>query len=126
MSDTVRIDKWLWAARFYKTRSLATAAVAGGKVQLNGERAKPAKGVMPGDALRIRIGPYEHVITVRALAARRGSAQAAAVLYKETPASERARLALALQIKQQAIPVYEGKGRPTKRDRRRIERLKGS
>ena len=65
--DTVRLDKWLWAARFFKTRSLATDAVAGGKVDVNGERAKPAKPIKPGDELRLRLGPYEHILIVRDL-----------------------------------------------------------
>jgi ribosome-associated heat shock protein Hsp15 len=122
----VRLDKWLWAARFFKTRSAATAAVAGGKVQLNGERAKPAKPVAPGDEVRVRLGPYEHVLVVRALAERRGSAAQAAALYQETAESERRRLALALQMKLAAPPVYEGKGRPTKKQRRDIDRWNGS
>src|ERR1051326_6709413 len=71
-SDRVRLDKWLWAARFYKTRSAATEAVAGGKVELNGERAKPAKAVKPGDEIRLRLGPYEHILIVRQLGERRG------------------------------------------------------
>lgn len=124
MPEGVRLDKWLWAARFYKTRSLATAAVAGGKIHLNGERAKPAKVVGPGDTVRIRVGPYEHTVTVRALAERRGSARAAALLYEETADSQRAREAIALQMKLQALPAYEGKGRPTKKERRRIERFR--
>ncbi len=125
MPDAVRLDKWLWAARFYKTRSLATQAVAGGKVHLNGERAKPARLVHPGDLLRIRIGPFEHTVTVAGLAERRGTAQAAATLYLETAASARARQALGLQLKLHAVPVYEGKGRPTKKARRNIDRLRG-
>ncbi len=66
-SNSVRVDKWLWAARFFKTRSLATEAVAGGKVEVNGERAKPAKAVKPGDEIRLRIAPYEHTLIVRRL-----------------------------------------------------------
>ena len=83
----VRLDKWLWAARFYKTRGLASEAIAGGKVQVNGDRAKRARAVQPGDEIRIRLGPYEHHVVVRALSARRGPASAAAELYEETPAS---------------------------------------
>lgn len=124
MSAGVRLDKWLWAARFYKTRSLATAAVAGGKIQVNGERAKPAKMVAPGDTVRVRVGPYEHTVVVRALGERRGSAQVAARLYEETADSRRAREAIALQMRLQAFPAYEGKGRPTKKERRRIERFR--
>jgi ribosome-associated heat shock protein Hsp15 len=124
--DGVRVDKWLWAARFYKTRRAATEAVAGGKVQVNGERAKPAKVLRPGDGVRIRQGPYEFELAVRALAQRRGSAREAAALFDETAESRQRRERIALQMKLQALPVYEGKGRPTKKARRDIERLRGS
>ena len=118
-SARVRLDKWLWAARFFKTRSLATDAVAGGKVEVNGERAKPSKAVGPGDEIRLRLGPYEHVLIVRGLAERRGSADIAQGLYEETAASraERDRLAAQLRMAPAAF-VYEEKGRPTKKDRR--------
>jgi len=119
----VRLDKWLWAARFYRTRSLATAAVAGGKVHVNGERAKPAKPVAPGDTVRIRIPPYEWIVVVRGLAERRGSAAVAAGLYEETAASRAARERLALGFRLVRGDVYEGKGRPTKKQRRQIDRL---
>ncbi|HTC22787.1 MAG TPA: RNA-binding S4 domain-containing protein [Gemmatimonadales bacterium] len=129
MSDAgerVRIDKWLWAARFFKTRSLATDAVAGGKVEVNGERAKPAKLIHPGDEVRLRLGPYEHVMTVKALAERRGPASAAAGLYQERPESRAARERVAEQLKLGAAGwVPEEKGRPTKRDRRALDRLRG-
>jgi ribosome-associated heat shock protein Hsp15 len=123
-SDRVRVDKWLWAARFYKTRSLATEAVDGGKVEVNGDRAKPAKAIKPGDEIRVRLGPYEHVVIVRALAERRGPASIAQGLYEETQASRDARERLASQLKM-APPtfVYEEKGRPTKKDRRDLARL---
>lgn len=124
-TTAVRLDKWLWAARFYKTRSLATAAVAGGKVHVNGERAKPAKPVAPGDTVRIRIPPYEWIVAVRDLAERRGSAAVAAGLYEETAASRAARERLALGFRLVQGDVYEGKGRPTKRERRRFDRLRG-
>jgi ribosome-associated heat shock protein Hsp15 len=123
-SDRVRVDKWLWAARFYKTRSLATEAVNGGKVEVNGERAKPAKTVKPGDEVRVRLGPYEHILIVRDLAERRGPASVAQGLYEETPASRDARQRLAAQLT--AAPaafVYEEKGRPTKKDRRDLTRF---
>ena len=123
--DSVRLDKWLWAARFFKTRSLATQAVEGGKVQLNGQRVKPAKPVQPGDEVRIRLGPFEHVVFVRALGERRGPASQAALLFEETSASRQARELLATQLKYQPVVSYEGKGRPTKRDRRDIEKWKG-
>jgi ribosome-associated heat shock protein Hsp15 len=115
----VRLDKWLWAARFFKTRSLATDAVAGGKVEVNGDRAKPAKAVGPGDEIRLRLGPYEHVVIVRGIAERRGSAEIAQALYEETEASraERERLSAQLRMAPAAF-VYEEKGRPTKKDRR--------
>ena len=115
----VRLDKWLWAARFYKTRSLASEAVAGGKVDVNGERAKPAKAIKPGDEIRVRLTPYEHIIIVRALAERRGPASVAQTLYEETPESraERERLSAQLKLSPAAF-VYEEKGRPTKKDRR--------
>jgi ribosome-associated heat shock protein Hsp15 len=113
-SDRVRLDKWLWAARFYKTRSLATDAVSGGKVEVNGERAKPAKAVKAD----------EHVLVVRQLGERRGPAAAAQALYEETQASQESRARLAAQLKM-APPtfVYEEKGRPTKKDRRDLSRL---
>jgi ribosome-associated heat shock protein Hsp15 len=128
MSETdapVRIDKWLWAARFYKTRTLATEAVQGGKVELNGERAKPAKTVRPGDEVRVRTGPYEHVVIVRALGVRRGSARDAQGLYDETDESRAARERLAEQLRMApAAFVWEEKGRPTKKDRRQITRFR--
>jgi ribosome-associated heat shock protein Hsp15 len=120
----VRIDKWLWAARFFKTRSLATEAVDGGKVEVNGERAKPAKAVKPGDEVRLRLGPYEHILIVRALAERRGPASVAQTLYEETAASRDARDKLSVQLKMApAAFVYEEKGRPTKKDRRDLNRF---
>ena len=122
--DRVRIDKWLWAARFFKTRSLATDAVDGGKVELNGERAKPAKPVKVGDEIRLRVGPYEHVLIVRALGERRGPASVAQGLYDETPASREEREKLSAQLKMApAAFVYEEKGRPTKKDRRELSKF---
>jgi len=121
----VRLDKWLWAARFFKTRSLAAEAIAGGKVQVNGDRAKRARPLQPGDEIRVRLGPYEHHIVVRALSDRRGPASAAAELYEERADSIAAREALALQLKSLHAAFTPEKGRPTKRDRREIERLRG-
>src|SRR6476659_2463358 len=95
----VRLDKWLWAARFFKTRSLAAEAIAGGKVQVNGDRAKRARPLQVGEEVRGRLGPCEHHFVVRALSARRGPASAAAELYEERPDSIAAREALALQLK---------------------------
>jgi len=125
-NDTrVRVDKWLWAARFFKTRSAATEAIAGGKVHVNGERVKPAKLVQVGDELELRQGPYEFHLVVRGMAERRGSASVAAALYEETTASRDGRERVAMQLKAMyAAFVPEQKGRPTKRDRRAIERLK--
>jgi ribosome-associated heat shock protein Hsp15 len=124
VTDRVRVDRWLWAARFFKTRSLAADAVAAGKVEINGERAKPAKGVKVGDTLRIRLTPYDYVVEARGLAERRGTASAAQELYEETEASRAARERLATQLKMAPAPFnYEEKGRPTKKDRREISRL---
>ena len=123
--DRVRLDKWLWAARFFKTRALASEAVAGGKVQVNGDRAKRARPLQIGDEVRVRQGPYEFQVVVRALSARRGPASVAAELYEERPESRAAREAMALQLKTLHAAFVPEKGRPTKRDRREIERLKG-
>lgn len=126
MSDSsVRLDKWLWAARFYKTRSLAAGAIAGGKVQVNGERPKRAKLIQVGDRVRVRQGPFEYQLVVRGLSARRGPAREAAALYEESAEGRRAREALAEQLQLLPTPAYRGKGRPTKKARREIERLKG-
>jgi len=123
--DRVRIDKWLWAARFFKTRSLAVDAIGGGKILVNDERPKPAKTVQVGDVVSVRLGPYEHVVQVRGLSERRGPASVAATLYEETPTSLAARLKLADQLRMApAAFVYEEKGRPTKRDRREIDRFR--
>jgi ribosome-associated heat shock protein Hsp15 len=121
----VRADKWLWAARFFKTRSLAAEAIGGGKILVNGDRVKPAKLLQLGDEVRIRLGPYEHVVHVRGISERRGPATVAATLYEETPESVAARAKLAEQLRMApAAFVYEEKGRPTKRDRREIDRLR--
>ena len=122
--DRVRLDKWLWAARFFKTRSLAAEAIAGGKVQLNGDRPKRAKGVQPGDRVRVRVGPYEHEVVVRALSDRRGPASEAAKLYEETAASVAAREKLSLQLRSVTHDFGFEKGRPSKKERRDIERFR--
>jgi ribosome-associated heat shock protein Hsp15 len=121
VSDT-RLDKWLWAARFYKTRSLAADAIVGGKVHLNGDHAKRAKPVQVGDVVRIRNGAYETTVKVRALANRRGSAPEASKLYEETPESRAARDVLAVQMR--SMPGAYEAGRPSKKDRREIARLR--
>lgn len=125
MEDRARVDKWLWAARFYKTRSLAAEAVAGGKVQVNGERVKRAKPLQIGDEIRIRLGPYEHHVVVRELSTHRGPAARALELYEETPESRAARERLALQLKSLHSAFIPERGRPTKKDRRDIRRFKG-
>jgi len=120
----VRLDKWLWAARFFKTRAIAATAVETGKVEVNGERAKRAKQLQVGDLLRIRLGPYNHLVTVRALSESRGPASVAAGLYEETEESRKAREAMQAQVKAaQSFSSYE-RGRPTKKDRRDIEKLR--
>ncbi|MEA2765182.1 MAG: ribosome-associated heat shock protein Hsp15 [Gemmatimonadaceae bacterium] len=120
----VRLDKWLWAARFYKTRSLAAEAVEKGKVEVNGERAKRAKLLQPGDTLLIRLGPYQHIVSVRAVSEKRGPASFAATLYEESPESRKAREVMQIQVKAaQSVPGFE-RGRPSKKDRREIERLR--
>ena len=118
----MRIDKWLWAARFFKTRSLAQAAVAGGKVKANGERVKPAREVASGDRLSIRIGEFEWLITVKALSNQRGPAEAARKLYEEDEASRAQRSAQVADRRAHASVWGERKGRPTKRERRQMER----
>ena len=122
--DRVRIDKWLWAARFFKTRTLAAEAIEGGKVEVNGERAKRARALQPGDELRLRMGPYEHVIVVRALSNRRGPASEAALLYDETEESRKARERLAEQLRTTHVAFAYEEGKPTKRDRRELERFR--
>jgi ribosome-associated heat shock protein Hsp15 len=121
----VRLDKWLWAARFFKTRSLAAEAIEGGKVQVNGDRAKRARPVQIGDRVRVRLGPYEHDVVVRELSSRRGPATVAAELYQETSESLAARETLAVQLKSLHSAFGPDRGRPTKRDRREIERWRG-
>ena len=122
--DQVRLDKWLWAARFFKTRALAAEAVEGGKVELNGENPKRAKQVRPGDRVRIRLGPYEHLLVVKAVAERRGPASVAATLYDEDPESKRQRELLAEQHRL-APPAFDfGEGKPSKKQRREIRRFR--
>ena len=119
----MRIDKWLWAARFFKTRGLAQLAVAGGRVKLNGGRVKPAHAVKPGDALVVRIAEIEWQIVVRGLAERRGPAAEAKKLYEESAASLAERQRLMDLRRWGAEPALRLKGRPTKRDRRLMEKF---
>jgi len=123
-SGTLRIDKWLWVARFFKIRSLAAEAAMGGKVRVNGERVKAAKAVRVGDELSIHIGPYEHVVQVRGLSERRGPASEAALLYEERAESKAARETLAAQLAATKVIYPRGEGRPTKKARREIIRFK--
>jgi ribosome-associated heat shock protein Hsp15 len=120
--NKLRVDKWLWAARFFKTRSLAAHAVEAGKVLVNGARVKPAKGLKPGDELQIRTPVFEYTVRVAQLAERRGSATLAAQLYAETDESRRKREA----ARRERIAREPGiRGRPTKRTRRQLQKLRG-
>ncbi len=121
-SDSVRIDKWLWAARFFKTRSLATEAVEGGRVRLNGERIKPARGVKPGDRLAIDNGSTAWEVIVQDLSETRGPAPVARTLYAETEESVVRRQQEAERRRLFHEPSADIKGRPTKRDRRLLDR----
>ena len=123
--ESVRVDRWLWAARFFKTRGLASEAIQGGRVRVNGTRAKPSKDVRCGDLVEVRIGELSWAVVVRAVADKRGSAAQAALLYAETPESGERREFVLAQRRLAAIPGGETRGRPTKRDRRRIESLRG-
>jgi ribosome-associated heat shock protein Hsp15 len=119
--DRVRIDKWLWAARFFKTRSLATEAVAGGRVHVDGQRVKPAKDVRVGDRLEITIGEATFSVEVLGLADKRGPAAQAQALYAESEES-RARREQQRELRRMAPPLgHDLQGRPSKRDRRRLE-----
>ena len=117
----VRLDLWLVAARFFKTRGLAAEAIGAGRVSVNAERAKASKHVKPGDTLGIRRPPYEHVVRVIAISGKRGNAAAAQALYEETPESRAKREAVSAEMKAMPPPVF--KGRPTKRDRRTLEKF---
>jgi len=124
-SGGVRVDKWLWAARFFKTRSLAADAIDGGKVHVNGDRARRSRELRIGDTVLIRVGPYEHEVIVRALGDRRGPATVARGLYEETPESVAAREKLRSQLSLLPAAFIPGKERPTKRDRRAIRKFRG-
>ena len=128
MSDSparVRADKWLWAARFYKTRALAADAIDAGRIEVNGDRSKRARLVQAGDKIRIRIGPYEHLVTVKDVSDRRGPAPIAAKLYEEDPESRKQREVMAAHVlAMNANTGYES-GRPTKKHRRDIAKIRG-
>jgi ribosome-associated heat shock protein Hsp15 len=121
----MRLDKWLWAARFFKTRSMATDAVDGGKVKLGGASAKPAKDVKVGDRLQIRAGEQDYEVTVLALNEQRRPAPEARLLYEETAESVAKRAREAELRKLAPLPGEGQKGRPTKRDRRQMSRFRG-
>lgn len=120
----VRLDKWLWAARFYKTRSLAKTAVDGGKVHLNGTRTKPAKEVVPGDRLTVTRGEVAQTVVVVNVSERRGSATVAAELYEETPASVDTRERTRAERRMRAAGLTVPKSRPNKKQRRALRELK--
>jgi len=116
----MRIDKWLWVARFFKTRSLAVQAIEAGHISVNGERAKPAKALRLGDRVAIRKPPFEHHVTVKGFSEMRGPAAVAATLYEETEESRARRAVLAAEMR--TLPAPRFKGRPTKKTRRDYER----
>lgn len=123
-NDATRLDKWLWAARFFKTRALAAEAIDGGKVQMNGERVKRSKGVKIGDEVRVRLGPYEYRVIVQLISERRGPAAVATTLYSELDESRAAREALLEQHRIDRVTGASDPGRPSKRDRRQIDQLR--
>jgi ribosome-associated heat shock protein Hsp15 len=123
ITEKLRIDKWLWAARFFKTRSLAADAVEAGRVMVNEVRVKPAKTIAVGDQLDIRLGQARFEVEVLALSGKRGSAPIAQQLYCESDESRERRAVIAAQLKLQP-EFFTIRGRPTKRDRREIEKLK--
>ena len=121
--DSLRIDKWLWAARFYKTRSLAAEEIGKGRVQINGQDAKASREVKSGDRVRLRQGPVEREVLVRGISGARGPAPVAQQLYEETPESVQARETAAQQRRLAAEPAHSiEQGRPTKRERRQIDK----
>ena len=122
---TVRLDKWLWAARFFKTRTLAAEVIDAGRVEVNGERAKRSRAITVGDKLRIRKPPFEQLIEVLGESEQRGPASVAATLYSETEESRKAREVLAAQFKAMGPPVFRDRGKPGKKERRTIDRLRG-
>lgn len=125
VTETMRLDKWLWCARFYKTRSLATDEIVKGRVTVNGQAAKPARDLRCGDMVALRQGPVARTVRVRALSGARGPAPVAQLLYEETAESIAARERAAEQRRLAPEPAAAlQEGRPTKRDRRHIDRAK--
>ncbi len=124
MTDTeIRIDKWLWAARFFKTRSLAAEAVSGGKVEIDGARARPSRAVRLGNQISVRRGPYEWVVIVKGMTKNRGPASQAQLLYEETDESMRRRQEIVAQLKLERPPEFDAPGRPSKKNRRAMQRF---
>jgi ribosome-associated heat shock protein Hsp15 len=124
MTEVVRIDKWLWAARFFKTRSLAAQAVSGGKVQLNGQRVKPARTVKPGDELEIHKSGFEYQVHIVGVSERRGPAVVAQTLYQESEQSVRRREALREQHRLAGASAPHPQHRPDKKARRQLRDMK--
>lgn len=122
---SVRLDIWLWAARFFKTRSLAAESIDAGRVEVNDQRAKRSRPVTLGDTIRVRKPPFEQVVVVLAESGQRGPATVAATLYAETEESRKAREVLAAQLKAAGPPVFRDKGKPGKRERRAIDKWRG-
>jgi ribosome-associated heat shock protein Hsp15 len=119
--EPVRLDRWLWAARLAKTRALGVEAIKGGRVDVNGERAKPSRDVRPGDRIEIRGSSLRRTVVVRATAVKRGPASEAALLYEETEESREGRERLAAERRLAGASGARGGARPTKRDRRRLD-----
>ena len=124
-TDYQRLDKWLWAARFFKTRNLAIEAINGGKVHVDGQRVKPARSLRRGSEVRIRKGPLEFTVIVHDLCSQRRPASEAALLYQETEESRTRREALAEQRRLAATRHERGAGRPSKKDRRHMDKIFG-
>ena len=122
--DKVRVDKWLWATRFYKTRAMATAAINGGHIHLNGQRIKPSRVASVGDEISITKAPYTFIVGVKILLDKRGSASIAQTLYEETPASQKQREEIRQQLRLQAANNPTPSKRPDKQQRRKIIRFK--
>jgi ribosome-associated heat shock protein Hsp15 len=122
--EPVRVDRWLWAARLFKTRGLAVEAIKGGRIEVNGERAKPSKDVHPGDRIEITSGPLRRTLVISATSVRRGPASEAALLYEETAESRAARERLAEERRLTGATGPRSGIRPTKRDRRRLEAMR--
>ena len=121
----VRLDKWLWAARFFKTRTLAAEAIDAGRVEVNGDRVKRSRAITAGDKLRIRKPPFEQQVEVLGESEQRGPASVAQTLYAESEESVKARETLAAQMKALGPPVFREKGKPGKKERREIDRWRG-